>query len=139
VWSTTILCLEGEDDQVVVGADGVTPILASAADEPYGTLDRLSTDSWSWGTAMEGQEKTPLFGRPNLFIAGVSYDHGRSKYKTSSELGSIGDKYVVDGSGTIVGGVVDPLDPDSRAMSWLRATSPPRTRTSVSISRTRSM
>ena len=109
----TILCLEGEDDQVVVGADGVTPILASAADEPYGTLDRLSTDSWSWGTAMEGQEKTPLFGRPNLFIAGVSYDHGRSKYKTSSELGSIGDKYVVDGSGTIVGGVVDPLDPDS--------------------------
>jgi iron complex outermembrane receptor protein len=51
---------------------------------------------------LEGQEKTPLFGRPNLFIAGVSYDHGRSKYSTSSELGTIQPGYVVDGSGVII-------------------------------------
>jgi iron complex outermembrane receptor protein len=71
-------------------------------DEPFGTLDRLRTKSESWGVAFEGQEKTPLFGRPNLFIAGASYDHGKSNYTTSSELGEIGSKYVVEGSGILI-------------------------------------
>jgi outer membrane receptor protein involved in Fe transport len=56
---------------------------------------------------LEGQEKTPLFGRPNLFIAGVSYDHGRSKYRTSSELATIEGKYVAVGSGVMIGGPDD--------------------------------
>jgi len=71
-------------------------------DEPLGTLDRLSTDSESWGGVLEGQEKSPLFGLPNLLIAGVSYDHGRSSYGTSSEIGQIQPKYVVEGSGIII-------------------------------------
>lgn len=80
-------------------------------DEPFGTLDRLSTNSNSWGGVLEAQEKAKLFGRPNLFIAGVSYDRGRSNYTTSSELGTIGSKYVVTGSGITITDA-DPLDPD---------------------------
>jgi iron complex outermembrane receptor protein len=98
-------------------------------DEPFGTLDRLNTESRSWGTAIEGQEKSPLFGRPNLFIAGASYDHGKSNYTTSSELGEIGPKYVVEGSGIIItdndgdpatddDNEVGPRDMDSENTYW---------------------
>jgi len=101
------LCLEGQE---VLDNEGNE---ITSFEDPLGTLDRLNTESSSWGAAFEGQEKAPLFGRPNLFIAGVSYDRGRSNYKTSSELGTIGDKYVVEGTGTIIGGVEDdPLEPD---------------------------
>jgi iron complex outermembrane receptor protein len=104
------LCLEGEDDEQVLDSDGNA---ITVFDEPLGTLDRLNTESSSWGAAFEGQEKTPLFGRPNLFIAGVSYDRGRSNYTTSSELAVIGGKYVAEGTGTIIGGIADdPMDPD---------------------------
>lgn len=97
------LCLEGDPTEPVVGLDGVQ-LTTADADDPLGTIDRLSTDSWSWGGALEGREKTPLFGRPNLFIAGVSYDKGRSKYRTSSELATIEGKYVAEGTGVLIGG-----------------------------------
>lgn len=103
-------CLEpGADEEVVEDLAG-NPIPVDPALDPLGSIERLETDSRSWGGALEGQEKTPLFGRPNLLIAGVSYDHGRSNYRTSSELGTIGENFVVDGSGIIVGGVDN--DPD---------------------------
>ncbi len=72
-------------------------------DEDYlGSIERLATTSSSWGGAIEAQEKARLFGMRNLFLAGVSYDHGNSNYKTSSELGVIQPGYVVDGTGVIV-------------------------------------
>jgi len=94
------LCLDGDD---VLDLNG-NPIPINAVDDPLGTIDRLQTDSWSGGGVVEGQEKTPLFGRPNLLIAGISYDHGRSKYRTSSELATIEGKYVAEGSGILIGG-----------------------------------
>jgi len=99
----TDLCLDGE---VVTDPDGIA-VPGSSVNDPLGTLDRLQTDSWSGGGVVEGEEKTPLFGRPNLFIAGVSYDHGVSKYRTSSELASIGPSYVAEGTGIILGGPDD--------------------------------
>ncbi|WP_083567457.1 TonB-dependent receptor [Hyphomicrobium sp. CS1GBMeth3] len=96
------LCLEDDGALEVVEDQNGNPVPAGAVDDPLGSIERLNTDSWSWGGGLEAQEKTPLFGRPNQFIAGVSYDQGRSKYRTSSELGTIGPKYVVDGSGIIV-------------------------------------
>ena len=115
-----LLCLEEDGgEEVVVDGNG-NPISASAVDDPLGSIERLNTDSKSWGGVIEGQEKSPLFGRPNLFIAGVSYDHGKSNYRTSSELGTIQPKYVVDGSGIIVGGPdeVAPRDLDSVNTYW---------------------
>ncbi|MGQ0457092.1 MAG: TonB-dependent receptor [Hyphomicrobium sp.] len=95
-------CVEGSTNPIRDAAAPGVILDADDFDEPLGTLDRLNTDSDSYGAAFEGQERAQLFSRPNLFIAGVSYDHGRSKYTTSSELGQIGDKYVVTGSGVIL-------------------------------------
>jgi outer membrane receptor protein involved in Fe transport len=117
-----LLCLEaepGEPEEVAEDVNG-NPIAFDPAAEPLGSIERLNTDSDSWGGVLEGQEKTPLFGRPNVLIAGVSYDHGRSNYTTSSELGTIQPKYVVEGSGIVVGGPdeVAPRDLDSENTYW---------------------
>lgn len=99
------LCLDEEDadpgDDPRITSSGV-PVGGGAVLGPLGSIERLSTDSWSWGGTVEGEEKTPLFGRPNQLVVGVSYDRGRSKYRTSSELGTIEENYVVEGSGLIV-------------------------------------
>jgi len=114
------LCLEDDGVQEVVEDANGNPISVGAVDDPLGSIERLNTKSDSWGGVIEGQEKTPLFGRPNLLIAGVSYDHGNSNYKTSSELGTIGPKYVVSGSGIIVEEPDDlaPRDLDSENTYW---------------------
>ncbi|MBN2369860.1 MAG: TonB-dependent receptor [Vicinamibacteria bacterium] len=98
------LCLDPGAEEERVTQLGGGFIEDDDVEEPLGSIERLATDSWSGGGALEGQEKTPLLGRPNLLVAGLSYDHGRSKYRTSSELGTIEDKYVVEGSGIIIGG-----------------------------------
>ena len=71
-------------------------------------LHRASaTTSDSWGGVVEGQEKARLFGRPNLFLAGVSYDHGRSNYKRRASSARFRQQYVVTGSGIFVGGPLE--------------------------------
>lgn len=115
------LCLEGEDADQVVDANGGGVIDPNQfPDDLLGSIERLDTESRSWGGAVEGVEKTPLFGRPNQLLVGASYDHGRSNYKTSSELGTIGSKYVIDGSGITVTGPLEiaPRDLDSENTYW---------------------
>jgi iron complex outermembrane recepter protein len=114
------LCLEEDGGEEVVEDANGNPVAVGAVDDPLGSIERLNTKSDSWGGVIEGQEKTPLFGRPNLLIAGVSYDHGKSNYTTSSELGTIGPKYVVSGSGIIVEEPDDlaPRDLDSENTYW---------------------
>lgn len=89
-------------------------------EERRGSIERLATTSDSWGGALEAQEKAKLFGLPNLFLAGISYDHGRSRYQTSSEIGEIGESYVVEGSGVFVGGPLElaPRDLVSQNTYW---------------------
>lgn len=112
------LCLDDGEGDVLRNAANFQPINTEdeGLEEPFGTLDRLNTDSKSWGGVLEAQEKARLFDRPNLFIAGVSYDRGRSNYTTSSELGVIGPKYVVEGSGIQItdaeSAAVDPDGPN---------------------------
>jgi iron complex outermembrane receptor protein len=97
-------CTEAEDpaDPPNFITDALTGAFIEADDfdeDTLGSIERLNTKSESWGAAFEGQEKTPLFGRPNLLIAGVSYDHGKSNYSTSSELAQIQPGYVAIGTG----------------------------------------
>jgi len=106
--------------ETVTDLDG-NPISSGIVDdERRGSIERLATSSHSWGGVLEGQEKTPLFGRPNLFVGGVSYDAGRSNYKTSSEIGEIQKNYVVTGTGTYVGGPDElaPRDLDAENTYW---------------------
>lgn len=90
-------------------------------EETLGSIERLNTKSESWGAAFEGQEKTPLFGRPNLLIAGVSYDHGKSNYSTSSELAQIIPGYIAVGTGVTYrdeDNELSPRDLDSENTYW---------------------
>lgn len=75
---------------------------ALGVDEPFGVIDRIRTDSESFGFGLQAVEKARLFGFKNHFVAGVSYDQGKVNYQTASELGGIGDFYVVNGSGVII-------------------------------------
>jgi outer membrane receptor protein involved in Fe transport len=114
------LCSDDDDNFI---RNAVTGELLEADDfpEPLGSIERLNTKSESWGGVIEGQEKSPLFGRPNVLIAGVSYDHGTSNYRTSSELGQLGPSYVVTGSGVTIRdeeNELAPRDLDSENTYW---------------------
>lgn len=98
------LCLdEGDPDEPLVDANGELIEIDDVSDNEalVGSIERLNTKSRSWGAAFELQETTPLFGMKNQFVAGASYDRGTSDYTTSSELGQIGQRFVVTGSGII--------------------------------------
>jgi iron complex outermembrane receptor protein len=99
------LCID--DDEAVLDQNGQLIPDDIVADDRLGSIERLATTSESWGGVVEGQERAKLAGLPNLFIAGVSYDHGNTNYQTSSELGEIQPKYVVTGTGLFVS---DPLE-----------------------------
>ena len=98
------LCLEGDIGEAVEDQNDNPVLLDDVADEDdlLGSIERLATTSESWGGGLEAQEKARLLGLRNLFIAGMSYDHGRTNYRTSSELGEIQPKYVVEGSGFFI-------------------------------------
>lgn len=87
------------------GGASITPGRLGLADfdgATFGVLDRIRTDSDSFGFTLQGVEKAKLFGHNNHFIIGASYDQGKVSYKTSSELGMIGDRYVVQGTGLVI-------------------------------------
>ena len=96
----TVLCI---NDEPLTDING-TPIATASVDDPIGSIERINTAADSYGGSMQAVEKARVFGRPNQFLVGASYDHGRVKYKTSSELGTVGNQFVVTGSGIVVGG-----------------------------------
>lgn len=94
------------------------PVVANGGfvdeEDNLGSIERIDTKARSWGGSLEAVEKSPLFGRPNQLLLGVSYDHGKVNYNTSSEIGIVGPKFVVDGTGLIV---EEPDDLAPRALS----------------------
>ncbi|MGL4394975.1 MAG: TonB-dependent receptor, partial [Hyphomicrobium sp.] len=99
------LCLT--EDGVEEAVRDVNGTLVLAPDGPIGSIERINTDADSFGGSLQAVEKSRLFNRPNQFLVGVSYDHGKVGYTTSSEVGEIGPRFVVTGTGTIV---VEPDD-----------------------------
>lgn len=88
------LCLE--EDGELEPAEGIDGNTIPFSDElAYGSNDRTTQDAESYGGAVQAVEKTPLWGHPNQFLIGASYDHGRVDYTTSSELGFFRPKFVV--------------------------------------------
>lgn len=88
------LCVEGE--QVLGTGPGTNPggTIPFAIADPLGSIDRTSQQARSWGTTVQAADKSRLFGLPNQFVLGASYDHGRVAYTASSELGVIGRDFV---------------------------------------------
>ncbi|HEY8245914.1 MAG TPA: TonB-dependent receptor [Hyphomicrobium sp.] len=117
------LCIADDAGDPVIPVTDLNDVIIPedvVAEDRRGSIERLATTSDSWGGVVEGQEKARLFGRPNLFLAGVSYDHGRSNYQTSSEIGEIQQQYVVTGSGVFVGGPLElaPRDLNTENTYW---------------------
>lgn len=86
---------------------GVPIVLDNDDDLPLGSLDRTKQDANGYGFSLQAVEKRRLFDRPNQFILGMSYDGGRVKYGASSEVGLIGPRFVVHGTGSVIDGPVD--------------------------------
>ena len=89
--------LNGDDVELV---DVVADPLGDFA---LGSIERINTDSEGYGGSLQASSTADLFSRPNRFVIGVSYDGAKVKYNTSSELGEIGNRFVVIGSGITVG------------------------------------
>ncbi|MFM7083577.1 MAG: TonB-dependent receptor, partial [Hyphomicrobium sp.] len=94
-----VLCAEGEN---LYNLGGATIPYSSALD-PIGTFDRINQDANSFGFSLQSVEKARVFDRPNTFILGTSYDHGKVQYTTSSDIGTIGDRFVVSDTGLGLG------------------------------------
>jgi outer membrane receptor protein involved in Fe transport len=90
------LCVEGE--QILDQTNN--PVSDDVfGGKPLGVIDRTSQDAESWGTAVQGVNKTMLWGRNNQFLIGTSYDHGGVDFGASSELGFFKPRFVVEGGG----------------------------------------
>ncbi|MCH9765111.1 MAG: TonB-dependent receptor plug domain-containing protein, partial [Alphaproteobacteria bacterium] len=77
----TFLCVdEGGGLEPVNDQFGNPLFIGDIADDRLGSIERLNTESRSWGAAFELKETTPLFGMDNQFVLGASYDRGTSNY-----------------------------------------------------------
>ena len=101
------LCVQGDDFPAalrpppqafqVLGADGRAigcPPLAAGQTAPcngvpFGTVDRTRTRTATVGASVQATRDAPLFGRPNLFAAGASFDASRVRFGATSTLGLI--------------------------------------------------
>jgi iron complex outermembrane receptor protein len=81
----------------VLGANGLPigcppPVAGQAAPcdgIPYGTLDRTRTRTTTAGASVQATRSAPLFGRRNLFAAGLSFDESHVRFAADSTLGLI--------------------------------------------------
>jgi len=56
---------------------------------PYGTIDRTHTRTTTAGASLQAVNKAALFGRPNLFSLGASFDESQVRFEANSTLGLI--------------------------------------------------
>lgn len=58
----------------------------STHDEFDGTRNTSATSTRGWGTGVQAAMATPLAGRDNHFVAGISLDGARSRYQADTEF-----------------------------------------------------
>ncbi len=95
------VCFEAEDGGAPEPAEGPGGSTLQFDDNlSYGSIDRTAQSARSYGVALQGVDKARLFGLPNQFLIGASFDHGNVDYTANSELGFFGPKFVVNSFGT---------------------------------------
>jgi iron complex outermembrane receptor protein len=93
-----ILCTdEGEGDPVESVSGGFIPV--DPEDELNGTNNTSSTKTNGWGGALQASVVAPLTGRPNHFVAGVTFDGGASDYGADTEIARLTDDRGTEGIG----------------------------------------
>lgn len=71
-------------------------------DEFDATRNTSATSTRGWGAGVQATLTTPLAGRDNHFVAGISVDGARSRYESATELAQL-----TDDRGTIGAGIFD--------------------------------
>jgi iron complex outermembrane recepter protein len=74
--------LTGLNGQPISAFRGPNPLL-------YSELDQQSTNTNGYGTALQLTDTHDLFGRPNQFVAGASFDGGQTLFGASAQAGSL--------------------------------------------------
>ena len=98
----TLLCF-GDGATPANGTDGVQLGNPLAPGTILGEIDRSSIRSTSFGVSGQATNIDQLFGHENRFVIGTSYDASTTRYDAMAEIGSIGENYIVSGSGVFLG------------------------------------
>ncbi|CAO4143259.1 TonB-dependent receptor:IMP dehydrogenase/GMP reductase [Methylorubrum thiocyanatum] len=70
---------------------GINPVFADRFDEggPYAFLNQTRTDTDNFGATVQTVIREPLFGLPNRFVLGGSYDGGRTRFTADNSIGGL--------------------------------------------------
>lgn len=80
---------------------------------PYAQLNRTRTDTHGYGATVQATNKSEIFGRPNRFIVGASFDGGRTRFGATSEVGVLTLDRGFEGPSVIISqadGSITPVD-----------------------------
>jgi iron complex outermembrane receptor protein len=94
------LCI-GDDLPLSGPADG-PPTPNTVGTAFLGEIDRNQTSTNSFGGTAQVTSADKIFGYDNHLVAGVSVDHGFTKFNAASELGTIDQSLFVTGTGVII-------------------------------------
>ncbi|WP_082552580.1 TonB-dependent receptor [Methylobacterium sp. Leaf456] len=125
------LCAEGADDEQFFLRDrtgarvranrvrtanfgAVNPIFADRFDEggPYAFLNQTRTDTDNFGATIQTTVRETLFGLPNRFVIGGSYDGGRTRFNADNSIGGLTLDRGFAGPGIVVSsddGIITPV------------------------------
>jgi len=56
---------------------------------PYALLNEIATDSNGFGAALQGTDRSKVFGRTNRLLVGASYDGGRTMFSARTSIGAL--------------------------------------------------
>lgn len=105
-----LLCF-GDDTTPANGTNGLPLANPFASGTILGEIDRSTIRSTTFGVSGQATNTDQLFGHDNRFVMGSSYDASVTRYNATAEIGTIGENYVVSGSGLFLGptGTPDPV------------------------------
>ncbi|KJC39891.1 TonB-dependent receptor [Bradyrhizobium sp. LTSP857] len=103
----TLLCF-GDDSTPAFGLNGAQLANPFAPGAVLGEIDRTTTRSTTFGISGQATNSDQLFGHENRLVLGATYDASVTHFDASSELGTLGENYVVTGNGIFLGQSGDP-------------------------------
>jgi outer membrane receptor protein involved in Fe transport len=110
------LCVE--ETEPVTDSAGALIEEDDIGEPPYGVFNRSSTESTSWGGALQAVLTGPDSSMFDELIAGASFDHAEAKFANNAELGLLTADRTVDGSGVFLGDDDFNTGLDTETMSW---------------------
>lgn len=105
-----LLCY-GDDETPAFGLNGVQLSNPFPANALLGENDMTSTRSTTMGGTLQATNTDEIFGHPNHFVVGASFDYSVTHFNSSAELGQFDptQSYVLTPSGIFLGTSGNPI------------------------------